>query len=562
MSDAPLTLVNLTHHPVVLDATAGTSHTGGPANVTQVSIAPEGGLARVNDHLLGDGALTTQHGVLHEIVMRRSQTVEGLPPERPGVAYLVPRLTALAARSRADLVFPHQERRNHEGTVVGARAVGRFEPEATRWRNRRPPAGDSQRRRRDVQYITILLGIAFAAATSLLGSALGIVPDLIANNPHSEDFLLRAITFLVILVLGLVTLYWGGWLWTRRGVILARHGTAYIVDELAQTWTYEEKRNFVSEIGTEFASVLKVPGPADLGQDWRWPLGDGAENWGDKVNELVRALWAVNFNDDQATHNALFVWAWWPVAIALGARATSGRRGFVLRIRQRPSSGREGALGAGGWRQDPHVFVRDPRLETVGGEQPARRARLTITPRPGLPQSPEAATPVTVLLVRMTRGPWGPVTSSPEAPAEPIEFDIDDAAGIGIDGTCDADLLEWRCLAPDNASHEWRTYPALAQSAVQWISDKHATLKGTVLVGMLIPQEIAVGIGVSVAHTPETTWPAHLWPIQYKTPAPVKPDDGHGAANRSTPLVKDRHGGFVIPKLDLGWGSLNGVTRR
>jgi hypothetical protein len=99
--------------------------------------------------------------------------------------------------------------------------------------------------------------------------------------------------------------------WHRREQLLHKRGTAYVLDEVAEAWTYEEKRSFITALSSHFAAVLQVPGPAELGDAWRWPLGPGAEHWGQKVDDLVRAFWAVHYNDDQETHNALFVWAWW-----------------------------------------------------------------------------------------------------------------------------------------------------------------------------------------------------------------------------------------------------------
>ena len=51
----------------------------------------------------------------------------------------------------------------------------------------------------------------------------------------------------------------------------------------------------------------------------------------------------------------------------------------------------------------------------------------------------------------------------------------------------------------------------------------------------LVPQEVAVGMGVLAAARREGTWPTTLWPIQ------VNPDETDH---------------LIIPRLDLGWDSL------
>lgn len=558
-----MTLQNLTVHEIVLDLRPnpepGCAEPPEPPPRV-VNLEPAGAIARVVEPVAGEGELRTRQGVVHEVRLRRSAAVEGLPPERPGVVYVVPRLTAWAARHRADLVFPHLERRDRRQRVVGARALGRFEPERRRRRHsvgegrRVPPA----RYWHDVQAITLALGVVFTVAIALLGGALGVVPDLVAGDPKAPDFVPRLLTGAAVLVGG-VSVLWGGLrLWQRRETLRRLRGTAYVIDELAEAWTYEEKRSFLADLRTEFAAVLRVPGPADLGAEWRWPLGVGAERWSDKVDELAKAFWAVHFNDDQVTHNALFVWAWWPVALAFAARATAGRRRMTLRVRHRPSSGREGQLDAVGWQKGAHVFLRDPSpaLRRPAAEQPVRAARITLparTPAPSfaaaadssvvapLPAAPEETAPVTVLLVRMSRGEWGPIPDVSSTPREPIELAIADSAGLGLAGPVPAQVREWRCLAKPGQFHDWDSYPGLAQAAVDWIASTAARVGGIVLLGMLVPQEVAVGMGVLIAHAPQRHWPAHLWPVHFG--------------------VVDGRRELVIPGLDLGWRSLQTVHR-
>lgn len=84
--------------------------------------------------------------------------------------------------------------------------------------------------------------------------------------------------------------------------------------------------------------MLRVPGPTALDENWRWRADAvGAPQSDARADQHVHSFWAVRYNDDQVTRNALFTWAPWPVAMAFGARATARSRGLVLNVRQRPS---------------------------------------------------------------------------------------------------------------------------------------------------------------------------------------------------------------------------------
>jgi hypothetical protein len=547
----PVEVVNLTGHPVDLDIVHPAS--GEPATTTTVTVPAAGGMARVAEPRVGQGTLLTSFGSFHEVRLRRTDTVDGLPPERAGLVYLVPRLTALAASSRSDLAFPHAERRDSRGRVLAAGALARFEPPRRRRLRDRAPAvallsafrRTAPQRLGDVTELTRWTGVVFALATALLSAPLGVLPDLVASDPRTESFRLKLLGGFCVLAVGILALVSGTRLWRRRSDLVTRRGTAYVIDELADSWTYEEKRSFLDGLTTHFAVVLHVPGPADLGASWRWPLGPGASEWTHKVDDLVRAFWAVQYNDDQVTHNAIFGWAWWPVSMAFAARATACRRGLVLRVRRRPSDGREGRLEGAGWDEQPHSFVRDPDLVRIGTEPPPRQVTVTVTPHADLSTPPHhgasrVPAPVTVLLVRMTNGVWGDSLTTTTPTDQPIALRIEDAAGTGVAGTSVARLLEWRCVVPPGTFHPWQGYPALAQSATEWIGRTASECPGPVLLGLLAPAEVAIGIGNLAGATPEEYWPEHLWPVH------VDPGD-------RTHLV--------IPGLDLGWADLHRVGR-
>jgi hypothetical protein len=138
----PVQLVNLTERDVAVDLLAvddsdARATSGSPSTATGNSsrrrgacpstavLPPDGGLARVVEPQLGVAVIVTTAGRVREVRLRRSEDVAGLPPPRDGVLYLVPRLTAAAARQRSDLVFPFEQIRGPDGRVTGASALGR-----------------------------------------------------------------------------------------------------------------------------------------------------------------------------------------------------------------------------------------------------------------------------------------------------------------------------------------------------------------------------------------------------------------------------------------------------
>ena len=171
----------------------------------------------------------------------------------------------------------------------------------------------------------------------------------------------------VFFVLGTITFALAARLWRVGQKVRAERGTAYVIEEQAIAWRHEEKQWVLDRLAGEFACVLRVPGPEALGERWRWQAdARGAPLWDGRIDELVQSFWAVHYNDDQVTRNAVFVWAPWPVSMAFGARATARRRGLVLHVRQRPSS------GAAGQRHDlritdpAHDFLRDAAQPAPG----------------------------------------------------------------------------------------------------------------------------------------------------------------------------------------------------
>jgi hypothetical protein len=112
-------IVNLTPHPLRFFDSDG---------IEIAVIPPSGQMARIatqpapagNSTMTLDGATIPVEGVGYgELV--------GLPEAQEGTHYVVPLLTALAApANRTDLLVPHRQMRNSEGTVIGCAALGRI----------------------------------------------------------------------------------------------------------------------------------------------------------------------------------------------------------------------------------------------------------------------------------------------------------------------------------------------------------------------------------------------------------------------------------------------------
>jgi hypothetical protein len=405
-----------------------------------------------------------------------------------------------------------------------------------------------------------LTGVLFATATALLSAALGLLPSEVDNalkngwGGSGQVVSSASVIFFALAGLGLLGL--AAWRWHERGVILAERGTAYLVEERATTWWEEEKATVLAAIGSGFASVLRIAGPTALDDTWHWQADAiGAPQWDARTDQLVHSFRAVHYNDDQITHNALFTWAPWPVAMAFGARATARSRGLVLNVRQRPSY----TAGPGQHElrltDEAHDFVRGrqhPPLEECapGHLVSAPTGQLTVTIDPliaanaTLPvrpsgqgsrfargrQVPHAAGPpprLLVLLIRMVIGPIGPIgldlASSPSvtlrAPASLIGPVL--PAGPGP-----APVAEWR-LESHSRTREplpWRAFPRVADSIAEWVVKQAAAQSCDVVVlAARMPQELAVGLGVQLGQRP-SSWPWRMYPAIYDQGQLVIPD--------------------------------------
>lgn len=553
---ASVCLVNLTEHEIVLDAqqhSAGTPDPGGLTPLSALRIPPAGQFARVDDTRarLNEAWLSTATERIRLTRLRRSRRLTDLPRPEPGTKYVVSRLTAHAARHRGDLVFPLTEIRDGDGKVIGAQGLGTYRrvPAVTEWyRDWRAKAGERRSRRSlPAQWLT---GLLFATGTALLSGGLGLFPSMLddattngwaAPGQAWTDWLT-----LVFLVAGAAVLWVAARRWLTFMRIRGERGTAYVIEEQAIHWLHEEKTAVLATISDEFASVLRVPGAEALGAHWQWQAdAETAPQWDTRTDELVHSFWAVHYNDDHVTHNAVFVWAPWPVAMAFGARATARRRGLALHVRQRPSYGAAGTRGQLRLEDGAHDFQRGldlPPLPADASEHTLQQAvaRVTVTieslSMPNAPLSPAAAreagedpqsTPpaagpasrplpgLLLLLVRFIRQDIGPIPLDLSQAGDISLYVSPSLASVVPSGKHDVKVAEWRLTADDGSHLPWPAFPRAAETLADWLEQQAAAHPDhVVLLAARMPQEIAVGLGIQLGQRP-ATWPQHVYPVHY-----------------------------------------------
>ncbi len=410
-----------------------------------------------------------------------------------------------------------------------------------------------------------LTGVLFATAAALLSAALGLLPAEIDNAlKHGWGGGGQAISSASVIffaIAGVVVLGWAAWRWHERGVILAERGTAYLVEERATTWWAEEKATVLSGIGVGFASVLRVPGPTALDDTWHWqPDAIGAPQWDARTDHLVQSFRAVHYNDDHITHNALFTWAPWPVAMAFGARATARSRGLVLNVRQRPSYTAGPDMHELRLSDGAHDFVRGRVLPPLSECAPGHgvvtlTGQLTVTIDPliafnaTLPVRPSGQASLLgrgrfgrnpagpqprllVLLIRVVVGPIGPIGLD-LAVAQPVTLRAP-ASIIGPvlpAGPVAAPVAEWRLESRSRTREPlpWPAFPRVADSIADWVI-KQAAAHGcdVVVLAARMPQELAVGLGVQLGQRP-SRWPWRMYPAIFDQGQLVIPDLQLGA---------------------------------
>lgn len=535
-------LVNLTPHAVTVESLSAAGAADGSAPVpATATFAPDGPVARVPDEqsVAGDGWLRTPDGLLKETrLRRRAAGVTGLPPSVRDVRYLVSRITAQAARDRTDLVFPFGDQRDDQDRIVRVRGLAAFAPDETvaGWYRGRRRAAAERRAHRPLaaEWRT---GLLFAVATALLSAWLGLIPgnvdNALKNGWGGGGQGWTAWLSVSFLILGALALGLAARRWSHGQKIRAERGTAYVIEEQAIAWRHEEKQWVLDQLAGEFASVLRVPGPEALGERWRWQAdAQGAPQWDGRVDQLVRSFWAVHYNDDQVTRNAVFVWAPWPVATAFGARATANRRGLVLHVRQRPSSGEVGQRHELDLDDPAHDFVRSTERPELAAAAQVPHNKLSghlnvsietipdndaaTAPAPGRERG--AFKPVRLLLIRISQRDIGRIklnlARSPAITLHAPRRLTDTALRAGPHHS--VPVAEWRWASPaGKAEIPWEHFPAVVEAIANWVVSQAEDHPGHVLLlAARMPQEIAVGLGIQLGQR-QATWPEQLYPIYF-----------------------------------------------
>ena len=476
------------------------------------------------------------------------------------------RLTAHAARHRTDLVFPLTEVRDAQGRVVEAEGLGSYRrfPSPSKWfrkwwamaRERRSRRSSSRRWLTGVR----LTGVLFAVGTALLGGATGLFPVMLDDaTTHGWAAAGQAWTdwlTLVFLGAGAGVLGLAARRWLAHIRRLAERGTAYIIEEQAIHWLYEEKAALLAKISEEFPSMLRVPGPEVLGERWRWQAdAASAPLWNARTDELVRSFWAVHYNDEHTSQHGMFIWTPWPVAMAFGARATAGRRGLVLNVRQRPSYGAAGIRRKLELEDGAHAFQRGRDLRPLSATAPQHSLMqrtgimtvaieslsMTNTTSPpttdaqagensrGEPQPADpAADPAPgflLLLVRFVRQDIGPIPLDTDR-ADDITVHVSPnlADSVIPEGKRDIAVAEWRLTADDGSQVPWPAFPAVGERIADWVEQQAAAHPGSVvLLATRMPQEMGVGLGIQLGQR-SATWPQRLYPVYYTGEHLVVPD--------------------------------------
>lgn len=381
-----------------------------------------------------------------------------------------------------------------------------------------------------------------ASVTLFVGAVLGALPALLAGSwgdPQTRDQTWVLIVFIAVSLVAAVTAIV---LYRKRRWVLHQNGTAYVIRELAGEWDRQDEKAFLDSAGRYFARVIKVPGPGQLGRSWDWPLDHGAQHWDGKIDELARSFQALRSADDPETPNGVLMWASWAVAATFGLRVTAADRDLVLDVWQRPSHGRAGDVEAVIGAQRPHRFGypdATPRAELLPESAPREftwPAKLKST-RQGADAHPKGRVHVSVLLIRLGHQKWGPLPDVHEkpGPAQTINLEIDDAAGVTPNRSSHVIIHELRWPLPSGGQFSWQAIPSLVATSADWIESKSAELAGhIVLLGTTMLPETALGLGITAGHVHRTRWPENIWPIVYRT------------ATRS----------LVVPRLNLGTAAL------
>jgi hypothetical protein len=364
-------------------------------------------------------------------------------------------------------------------------------------------------------------GYSVASLFLGLGGSAGVT--LSTGGLHADQF--RRVLWLLIVGVALAVVFFSASEIVRRGRdrMLKRNGTAFVVTEPARDWDADEHDDFESQVKRHFAQVIKVPGPGLVEPPWEWPLDEGARQWDVKVTDLTQSFRTLHLSGLRVgAAEGVFVTAWWAVALALGRRVQAADRGLDLSVWQRPSNARAGEVEPRIWSQKPHRFAGSAEAPQAGlaTEEHQWRANITVKRHGRGGAGGHAGEPLAMLLARFGGRDGQPSQFGADPGPVPRTLTLEDAAKVLPAGTSDLMVHELRCVPPgDPPQFPWTAYPYLAASALSWIQRKHSELPGhTLLLAAVMPNEVALGIGISAGRESCTTWPGYLWPVIYRKP--------------------------------------------
>jgi hypothetical protein len=401
---------------------------------------------------------------------------------------------------------------------------------------------------------------SFTIATLAFGGALGGGLTVIGGTWSNPQIRTQTIAAIALAVFGIGVAGAGLLIRHGREQMLRSNGIAYIIAAESARWKEDDSRAFLKSVRRQFALTISVLGTGNV-RTWAWPLGQGAEQWDSKADELARSFYLLyqTLRDDHLygpdSGSGVFMWAWWAVAVAFGQRISAIDRGLKIDVWQRPSRGRAGEMEPVPRAQRPHRFAASHQHLALADLQPgsatAERtwtARITITSRNKQPATAEpepaptgqsAHPPPSLLLVRLGRQSWGPIPATDDPRTEepegdhPLEVELDNAADSVPDGTFTTEIYEINCTRPEGSSEfDWTSFPALVALVTDWICRQAKALPGrTLLLATVIPPEVALGTGIVTGQDAQAGWPAHLWPVlfRYETKTLVIPDLDLGA---------------------------------
>lgn len=373
-----------------------------------------------------------------------------------------------------------------------------------------------------------LIPAGYWVAGLLIAFALGNVPSLVTGDWTAGTT--RVSMWLSVGSAVVAAIAFGFAETARRGQsgMIQRNGTAYIIQEQARFWDKDTAERFREGISRQFARVVQVPGPVELGRGWDWSLDHDAWDWDAKVDELLRAFQVLSIDQSRSggvAPDGVFLWAFWAIATAFGMRATAADRDLVLDVWQRPSKARAGEVEPRIWAQRPHRFGAPAAGGTGSGPEfaehvwPVSLEYSWIARRGGWVRHRAVAGQISVLLIRFSAEEWGPLPAVTEQPDGPLALHLRTAVSLPTGGSSQVGLHELRCVPPLDASGRrqfpWDQFPALVAEAAAWIERKANELDGhTLLLGTAMPQEAGLGLGILAGQVSRhSRWPARLWPI-------------------------------------------------